>query len=133
MALRKAVAVRILANVAQTQWVRVGDQESEYAAPARQVADRGPRLLVDPDGQELLELRPFLVENAERGIASSGDLACDRQSSIQDGLRIKLGNERSPRAQNSPPPDSRRSVVLPRRRRQTPDIRRATGAYGQAS
>ena len=45
------------------------DQRPEHAAPPRQIADRARRLLVEPGGQELLELGALLVQDPERRVA----------------------------------------------------------------
>ena len=45
---RKAVGLRVRADVGQAERLRLADQHAEHAAPARKVADRPVRLLVDP-------------------------------------------------------------------------------------
>jgi hypothetical protein len=40
----------------QPQRRRVADQDAQDSAPVRWIADRGPRLLVDPGREEALEL-----------------------------------------------------------------------------
>jgi hypothetical protein len=55
---READGARILRDVVQLQRRRVADEDTEDAAPARQVADRAVRLLVDAGGDEAFEMCP---------------------------------------------------------------------------
>jgi hypothetical protein len=48
---------RILAEVGQAQRLAAVNQDAEDAAAAREIADRSLRLLVDADGDELLQRR----------------------------------------------------------------------------
>ncbi len=64
--------------------------------PRGRVADRAAGLLVDSNGQELLKLRAILVEDADRGVARSGDLPCGLKDTIEHSLLVELGDERLP-------------------------------------
>ena len=99
--LGEAVAARVFADVAQPQRLRLPDQDAEYASAARQIADRRARLLIDPERQELLERGPLLVEDSERRVACSGDLARRRQNPIEDSLWIEFGNKSAPRIEQT--------------------------------
>ena len=89
----EAVGARVVADVGEAQRPRLLDQQAEHAAPARQVADRAPRLLVDAVGDEALQLVAVLVEHAERGVAGAGQLAGDLEHAAEDDLRVELGDE----------------------------------------
>ena len=69
------------------------DQRTEHPAPAWQVADCALRVLVDPGGQELLELGALLVQDPERRVARAGDLPCCLQHASEDGVEVELGHE----------------------------------------
>jgi len=75
---------------------RLLDQESEDPAPARQVADRAVRRLVDATGQELRQLAAALVEDAERRVARPGQLARGLEDAIEHQIEIELGQEAPP-------------------------------------
>ena len=83
------------ADVVQPQRPRVGDQDAEHAAPAREVADRAVGLLVDPGGEEALELLAALVEHADRGVARAGELARDLEQPLEHRLGVEHGDERA--------------------------------------
>ena len=55
---------------------------------AGKVADLAPRVLVDADGQEPLQLGPSCVEHAEGRVAGAGQLARDRQHALKDRLEL---------------------------------------------
>jgi len=70
----EAVGVGVAFDVGQPQRLRLADQLAEDAAPARQVADVPPALLVDADVDETFELAAFGVEHAERRVPRPGQL-----------------------------------------------------------
>ncbi len=90
------VARGVLADIGQAQRLGVFDQRPEYPAAARQRADGAVGRLVDSNGQELLKLRAVLVEDADRGVARSGDLPCGRKDTIEHSLLVELGDKRLP-------------------------------------
>ena len=71
------------------------DQRAEHAAPARQIADRAMGLLVDAGGEEALELRALLVEDAERGVARAGELSRGLQHAVEHRGEIELRHQRA--------------------------------------
>ena len=83
----------MVADLGQAQRARLLDQQAEHAAPARQVADRPPRLLVDAVGDEALQFVAVLVEHAEGGVAGPGQLAGDLEHLLEDHLGVELGDE----------------------------------------
>ncbi len=84
------------ADVCEAQRARLLDQQAEDASPARQVADRAPRLLVDAVGDEALQLVAVFVEHAERRVAGAGQVAGDLEHAAKDDLRVQLGDEPAP-------------------------------------
>ena len=89
-------------DVGEPQRPRVLDQHAEHAVPARQVADLAVRVLVDPDGQEALELLAALVEDADRRVARAGQLTGDLEQPFEHRLGVELGDQRAPDVDQSP-------------------------------
>ena len=81
------------ADVLESQRLRVLDQDAEDAATARRVADRGTDLVVDPAGDEALELLTLLVEHPERRVAGTRQLTRDGEHTLQQRLEIELGDD----------------------------------------
>ena len=102
MARREPDRAWILAEVAQPQRLAVADQHAEDAAAARQVADRRLRLVVDADGDELLEPGPEPVDHAERAVARAGQLDRRLDQALQQRLERELGAERDPDLDQTP-------------------------------
>jgi hypothetical protein len=73
---REPDRTRILGQVVQPQWFRLADQHPEDAATARQRANLRAQVVVDPVGDELLELRSARVDHAECRVASARQLSC---------------------------------------------------------
>ena len=92
----EAVAARVLAHIGQAERLRLRDQHSEHAPPARQVANRRARLVVDAERYELAERGPLVIEDPERRIAGSGDLPRGRQNPVENSQRIELRYECAP-------------------------------------
>ena len=100
----KPVTVGMLADPSQTQVHGVGDQEPEDATTGRTGADGTLLLLVQPDGQELLEAGARFVEHAESAIAGADqrtgfrdhgpeqmgqiDVICDQEDRSQEPLKL---------------------------------------------
>jgi hypothetical protein len=61
---------------------------------ARQVANGVARLLVDPQGAELLDLAS-LVQDRERRVPRAGDFARCSQDPVEDRLGIELAHQRA--------------------------------------
>ena len=89
---------------AQPQRLAIADQHAEDPAPARELADRPVRLLVDPRREEALEPLAALVEHADRRVAGARQLARDVEHAREDGLRIELGDQRAPDVEQPPEP-----------------------------
>ncbi len=60
---------------------------------ARQVADAGPCLLVDPEREEAIELPPPVVEDAKRRIAGFGQLSGPGEHHFQHALEVEAGEQ----------------------------------------
>jgi hypothetical protein len=90
---REAVGLRMRADVLEPERPRFADQHAEHPAPARQVADRTMRVLVDPPREEPLELLTAVVEHADRGVSRAGQLDGDRQQLIEHGLWVQLRDQ----------------------------------------
>ena len=71
---READRTRILREIVQPQRLRLADQHAEDAPSARQRADLRAQVVVDPVGDELLELRAARVDHPERRVASTCQL-----------------------------------------------------------
>ena len=85
----------MLRHVGQAQRLGVSNQLPEHPGATRQRTDEPPRVLVDPQEDEALELLLALVENAERGIARACELAGGLEHMAQHGLHVEVGNERA--------------------------------------
>jgi hypothetical protein len=83
----------VLADVVEAQRTRVVDQHAEQAAPARQVADGAVPRLVDPPREEACELATFVIEDADRGIASTREIGGRRQDAIEHDFEVELGQQ----------------------------------------
>ena len=77
----------------QPQRPGVADEHAEDPAAARQVADPRMRVLVDAVREEALELRPGLVDHAERGVTRAGEPRGRLDEPLQDGVERELGAE----------------------------------------
>src|SRR5215213_8874657 len=89
------------------------DEDAEDASPAREDADRGVRLLVDPRCQEALEILSAAIDHAERRVARFGQLGGRVDDALQQRVERELGAERDASVQQ--PPKSIHSPNLPRK------------------
>jgi hypothetical protein len=85
----------MLAHVAKAQRLRFLDQHAQNAPSTRQVPDRPMGRLVHAGCQELLELGVLIVEDPERCIARSGQLARRLEHALEHDPLIELGRERT--------------------------------------
>ena len=85
---REAIRADVGADVRQAQGLGLADQLAEHAVAAGKVSDLAPRVLVDADGQEPLQLGPSRVEHAERCVTGAGQLARHRQHALKDRLEL---------------------------------------------
>ena len=69
---REALGAGVMADVIQDQWFLLLDQQAEHAAAMGRIPDLLPQAVLDSPGQELLELGPATVENAECRVAGTG-------------------------------------------------------------
>jgi hypothetical protein len=95
----EAVRARVVAHPVQPQRPRVVDERAEDPAAARRVADRPVRRRIDPGGEEPLEPAAALVEDAERGVRRTGQLARRPEQLVEDGLEVEVRDERAAGAQ----------------------------------
>ena len=70
--------------------------------PARRIADRAPRLAVDPGGHEALQPLARRIQHADRGVARAGQLARDVERAAQHDLGVEHGDERAPDIEQPP-------------------------------
>src|SRR5215213_5389481 len=89
------------------------DEDAEDASPAREDADRGVRLLVDPRCQEALEILSAAIDHPERRVARFGQLGGRVDDALQQRVERELGAERDASVQQ--PPKSIHSPNLPRK------------------
>ena len=69
---RKANRPLVLAEVVEPQRRRLRDEHAEDSLAARQVADRGLSVWVDPGRQETFELGAASIDHAKSRVASTG-------------------------------------------------------------
>ena len=86
----------MLSHFREAQRLLMLDQRAEHPAPARQIADCALCVLVDPGGQELLELGALFVQDPERRVARAGDLPGGLQHPVENLAQIELGHELTP-------------------------------------
>ena len=79
------------AHVRQPQRLGVADQLAEDAVAPWRLAELPASLLIDPDGQEALELAAPGIEHPERGVLGAGELARRVQHPLEDRLELRLG------------------------------------------
>src|SRR3954453_12302024 len=82
-------------HLSQPQRPGLADQDAEDAATMRQVPDLRAGLLVDARGHELGQVLAPVVEDAERGVPSAGDLARDLDDPRQQHVEVELRQERA--------------------------------------
>ena len=99
-------------HVGEPQRPRAVDQHAEHAAPARQVADRPVRVLVDPRGEKPLEAFALVVEYADRGVARAGQLTRALEQALEHSFGIEHGYQR-PANSNQPPQTNARPTQMP--------------------
>ena len=73
---------------------------AEHAAAARERADEPPRLLVDPHEDEALELLLALVQNAQSGIAGTGDLTGGIEDLPEHHFDVELATSARPNSRS---------------------------------
>ena len=86
----------MIAHVGQAQRARVPDQDAEDPVPSGQVADGSVSVVVDPAGQEALELLAALVEDPQGGVARAGELSGHLEDAVEDDLEIEFGYQGAP-------------------------------------
>jgi hypothetical protein len=86
----------VLGDVVQADRLRLLDQQPEDPAAARQVPDGLVGRRCDAAREELRELVPALVQDADRGEPGAGELACSGQDEVQQPVQVQLGGQRSP-------------------------------------
>jgi hypothetical protein len=90
---REAVRARVLAEVREAQRPRLLDEQAEDPAPAWQVADGAVGSRVHAAGEELRELAPALVEDAERGVPRAGEFARGLEHAVEHDVEVQLRQE----------------------------------------
>src|SRR5687767_13810621 len=90
---REPVRVGVRADVLEAQRPRIPDEEPEDPVAARERTDPRALLVVDSNSQELLELPFLLVQDAERGVARTCDLARDLEYPVEHVREVELRDE----------------------------------------
>ena len=93
MARGEPIRAMVLADPRQAQRSRVLDEDPEHPPPAREIADRPRRVVVDASRDEALELGALAVEHADRGVASAGQLAGRLEYVAEHGIELELGDD----------------------------------------
>jgi two-component system response regulator NreC len=93
MVFGETVRAGVVANVVEDQRLGFLDEQAQHARAVGRVADLVPEALVDAAGEELLEFGASAVENAERGVAGTGELAGGVQGVHDHRLRVGLADE----------------------------------------
>ena len=101
---READRVRMLGEAAEAQGLRVADEHSEDAAPARTVADLPLGLLVDAGHEEALEACPGGVDHTERRVARAGQPRRRLHDPLEHGVEGQLGRDDDARLDELPEP-----------------------------
>ena len=91
-------------EIVEAQRRGVLDQHPENAAAARELADRSPVRLPDPEGDEALQLVAAPVDHAERRVARPRQLGGDPDQRLQDGVEGQLRGDRDSGLDEPPPP-----------------------------
>ena len=87
--------MRMHADVSQPQRLRVLDQHAQNTVPPREVADPRTGGAVDPECKEPLEAVAAVVQDAERGIAGAGEIACGLEDGLEHRLQVEVRHERA--------------------------------------
>ena len=101
---REPVAAGVLPDIRQPQRLRVLDQRAQHAPPAREVADRAARVLVDARRQELFEPAVALVEDPQRRVARPRDLPRRLEHAVKHDALVELGREDAAHVEQPPNP-----------------------------
>jgi len=91
----KSDGTRILREVVEPEWLRVGDEDAENAASMRRIADRRLRALVDSERHEALEAGARWVDHAEGCITCLCQLRRGFHQSRQQCVEGELGGQRN--------------------------------------
>ena len=94
----------MLAQISEPERARIIDQHAQDAAPPGERSDRPPRLPVDAQGHEALELVAVLVEDPQGGVARAGELPRRLEQPLEQGLDVELGHEPTARVQQATEP-----------------------------
>ena len=81
---------RIVRDVVEPERLGLVDQHTEDPAPARQVADGGDGLRIEPRRHEALELRPVRIDDAERGVPGAGQLGRRLREPLEKRIEREL-------------------------------------------
>jgi hypothetical protein len=93
---READGARIVCNVVEPQRLGVSDQDTEETTAAREVADSGMRVGVDPGGKKSLQTLTGLVDDVEGGVPRVGQFRGGLHESLEKGVEGELGTKCDP-------------------------------------
>jgi len=80
---RKAVGLRVLADVMQAQWMRLGDQDPEDAVAQRKTADGRMRRLVDANLDDRRERLERFLTHTEGRVPGARQLRDEDDASVE--------------------------------------------------
>ena len=83
----------MITDLGQSQRRRIPDQLAQHPAALRQRTDCLPRLVIDTEVQEALEVRLCEIEDAEGGVARVGQVPRGLENLTQERLEIELRNQ----------------------------------------
>ena len=90
MVRREPVAVRVGAQVGESQRSGVGDQHPQDAVTFREMPDGVMGVIIDADGEELGQADAGLVEDAEGAVAGADQLDCRLDDAVQHRFQIEI-------------------------------------------
>ena len=90
MAGRKPDRTRIIRDAVEPERLSLLNQDTKDPASARQVADGGNRLRVEPCRHEAFELRPVRIDDAECGVPGPGQLGSGLRKPLEKRVERKL-------------------------------------------
>lgn len=83
------------ADIGQAKRLRVMDEYAQDAVPLREVAYTRAGGPVDAEGEEPLEAVAAVVQHAQRGVASAGQVAGSLQHGVEHRLGVQIRYERA--------------------------------------
>src|SRR6266508_3154995 len=95
MVRRKANRAGVFGEVVEPQGPRFLDEGPEDAAASREIADRSLCFLVDAGDHEALQYLTARVDDAQRGVLSTGQLGSGLHDLLENCVERELGRQRN--------------------------------------